>query len=163
MTTRLPSLIVWVVLALAHPVAAPALDFDLRLDRLSEAFQLLPETDRGTVDEVLAMLKKGDHQEALRRLNMLNQTNPENSSLRVLTAYGLLQVGNLLGAFDEARKAERASNGNAYKCWFLSKVALINGDTMACRRELGHVKDSKDKGLRQEVKQVEEQLKKRRG
>ncbi len=161
--TRLTSLLVCVLLALAQPVAAPALDFDLRLDRLSEAFQLLPDADRGTVDEVLALLKKGEHQEALKRLNTLNQANPENSSLRVLTAYGLLQVGNLLGAFDEARKAERASNGNAYKCWFLSKVALLNGDTMACRRELNHVKATKDKDLRQEVKQVEEQLQKRKG
>lgn len=158
---KLTILAVWTLLAC--PVAAPALDFELRLDRLSEAFQLLPEADRGTVDEVLALLKKGDHQEALKRLNVLNRMNPENSSLRVLTAYGLLQVGNLLGAFDEARKAEKASNGNAYKCWFLSKVALINGDTMACRRELNHVKGSKDKGLQQEVKQVQNQLKKQKG
>jgi Flp pilus assembly protein TadD len=157
--SKISILIVWMLLVL--PVRSLALDFDLRLDRLSEAFQLLPDADRGTVDDVLDLLKKGQHQEALRRLDELNRMNPDNSSLRVLTAYGLLQVGNLLGAFDEARQAEKAPNGNAYKCWFLSKVALLNGDTLACRRELSHVKSSGDKSLRKEVKQVEEQLKKK--
>jgi Flp pilus assembly protein TadD len=142
------------------PFPAPAADFDLRFDRLSEAFTLLPEADRMSTNEVIALIRRGDHNDALARLQKLNAGHPDNSSLRVLTAYALLQVGNLVGAFDEAQKAHSAPNGNSYKCWFFSKIALLNGDIQTCKRELAHVKHAGD--LRAEAKALEQDLKKRK-
>jgi len=142
------------------PLPAPAADFDLRFDRLTEAFSLLPEADRMSTNEVIALIRRGDHNDALARLQTLNATNPDNSSLRVLTAYALLRVGNLIGAFDEAKKAHSTPNGNSYKCWFFSKIALLNGDIPTCRRELDHVKHAGD--MRAEARALEQDLKKRK-
>src|SRR5258708_37964384 len=103
-----------VVLAIAWAaIPAQAIDFDLRFDKLVDALQLLPDADRESVNGVISMIKRGDHQEALQRLKVLNGGNPENSSLRLMTAYALLQVGNALGALQEADKAHEASNGNS--------------------------------------------------
>lgn len=140
-------------------VAVPAYSagFDLRFDRLSEALGLLPDADQAQVKEVVDLIKKGDHQAALARLTELNGSNPENSSLRLLTSYAMLQVGNLLGAFEEANRAHEANNGNSYKCWFYSKLALLNGKTEVCKRELKHVKKAGD--MPEEAKSLEKELK----
>jgi hypothetical protein len=66
-------------------------------------------------------------------------------------------VGNLVGAFEEAKKAESAPNGNSYKCWFLAKVAVLAGDRKVCRRELKHVKQAGD--MVAEVTALERELK----
>jgi predicted Zn-dependent protease len=141
-------------------IPAAALDFDLRFDRLAEAVGLLPEASRGPVDEVIRLIKKGENQEALHRLTELNAANPENSSLRVLTAYATLQLGNALGALEEAGKAHDAPNGNSYKCWFYGKVALLNGKNNLCKRELGHVKHAGD--LPNEAKSLENEMKRKK-
>ena len=147
-----------VVLAIAWAaIPAQAIEFDLRFDKLVDALQLLPDADRESVNGVISMIKRGAHQEALQRLKVLNGGNPENSSLRLMTAYALLQVGNALGALQEADKAHEASNGNSYKCWFYSKVALLNGQSEACKRELSHVKKAGD--MPEEVKALEKEMK----
>ncbi|MDX1978737.1 MAG: hypothetical protein SFV51_00610 [Bryobacteraceae bacterium] len=136
---------------------AHAATFDLRFDRLADALGLLPTSDRSAVDSVIDLIKKGDHQTALTRLNDLNRSNPDNSSLRLLTSYAMLELGNLLGAYEEAHRAHDAENGNSYKCWFYSKLAFLNGDKTVCKRELNHVKKAGD--MPAEVKALEKELK----
>lgn len=147
----------FLVLALGTAFEAAAAPFELRFDRLTEALGLLPDADRSSVNEVIDLIKKGDHPGALSRLNELNRSNPENSSLRLLTSYAMLQLGNILGAYEEAHHAHDASNGNSYKCWFLSKLALVNGKDAVCKRELKHVKKVGD--MPQEAKALEQELK----
>jgi Flp pilus assembly protein TadD len=141
-------------LTLTSPVHA--LDFELRVDRLASALSIMTEGDRGAVDHALQLIQKGDHSLALVRLSSLNKTNPKNSSLRILTAYALLQAGNLLGAFEEAKKAHAAPDGNSYKCWFLAKVALLSGNKAVCRKELEHVRKAGD--MTAEVRKLENEL-----
>lgn len=136
---------------------ARAIDFDLRLDRLAEALGLLPEDDRKSVDEIIQFIKRGENTDAFNRLNDLNKTNPSNSSLRVLTSYALLQLGNAIGALEEADKAHEAPNGNSYKCLFYAKIAFLNGKLDACKRELGHVRKVGD--MPKEVKALEKEMK----
>jgi Flp pilus assembly protein TadD len=137
-----------------------AATFDLRLDRLADSFKLLQETDRASVDEVVGLIKMGDHSGALARLQELNQRNPQNSSLRVLTAYTMLQLGNLVGAFDQARQGEATPGKDSYKCWVLAKIALLNGDDAVCKRELKHVRKVGD--MPEEAKSLEAEIKKKK-
>lgn len=146
-------------LVLVSVLPAPAAIFDLRFDKLTEALQILPDADKTSVNEVIALVRAGKNDDALRKLNMLNMNNPENSSLRVLTAYSLLQLGNLVGALEQADKAHDSPNGNSYKCWFYAKVAFLNGQGEACKRELSHAKKAGD--LPQEVKALEKEIKKK--
>ncbi len=150
-------IILLLCLWLVPAFSAAAASFDLRFDRLTEALGLLPDADRASVDQVVKSIKNGDHQGALARLNELNRSNPENSSLRLLTSYAMLQLGNLLGAYEEAHHAHEAGNGNSYKCWFYSKLALINGNNDVCKRELKHVKKAGD--MPQEAKALEKEMK----
>jgi Flp pilus assembly protein TadD len=141
--------------ALPAPPAPPAMA--LRFDRLASALTLLNNHDRRIVQEAAELIREGENTGALARLSSLTETNPNNSSLRILIAYAQLQLGNLTGAFDEARKAHDAPNGNSYKCYFLAKLALLTGDKVTCRREIDHLKHAGDM---QDVKQLEGQLKK---
>ena len=148
-------------LALAAPPPAPAPAMDLRFDRLASALTLLNESDRKVVNEAAQLIREGEHTGALARLTSLTQRNPNNSSIRILIAYAQLQLGNLLGAFDEAAKAHDAPNGNSYKCYFMAKLALLTGDKVACRRELNHVKAAGD--MRTDVERLEAEMKKSKG
>ena len=132
-------------------------EVELRVEKLGEALKLLRPDERPVVDQAVEQIKKGMHTAALATLSSLSKANPDNSSLRILTAYALLQAGNLVGAFDEAKKAEAAPNGNSYKCWFLAKVALLAGDQFACKREVGHLKKDGDMAA---VKALEKELRK---
>lgn len=145
------------ILLLAGAMACPAATFDLRWDKLSDAFHLLPDSDKGTLEQAIQFIRQGEHSAALLRLTELNKNHPENSSLRILSAYAMLQVGNLLGAFQEAEKAEQAANGNSYRCWFLSKVAFMSGQEAVCKRELKHARNAGD--LPDEVKSLEAEMK----
>jgi Flp pilus assembly protein TadD len=131
---------------------------DLHFDRLASALTLLTDSDRKIVGEAVQLIREGEHVGALARLSALAQTNPNNSSLRILTAYAQLQLGNLTGAFDEAKRAHEAPNGNSYKCFFLAKLALLTGDKATCQRELDHVKRVGD--MKQDARQLEGELKK---
>ena len=140
--------------AVAKPVTA--LDFDLRLDRLAEALGILPETDRKAVDEIILLIKRGENNDAYQRLSELNKTNPSNSSLRVLTSYALLKLGNAIGALEEADRAHEAPNGNSYKCLFYAKIAFLNGKPEICKRELNHVRKAGD--MPKEVKAMAKEM-----
>ena len=116
----------------------------MAFDRLLDPLKLLNTQDRAAVDQAISLIRSGDHAAALVALAAVNGSNPRNSTLRSLSAYAQLQLGNLLGAYDESQKAERVPNGNSYKCYFFSKIALLNGKLSVCRRELGHVKHAGD-------------------
>jgi len=151
-------LICTAVAALAPPPAPAASSVDLRMDRLASALTLLSASDRQVVHQAAELIREGENVGALARLSTLAHSNPENSSLRILIAYAQLQLGNLTGALDEAKKAHDAPNGNSYKCYFLAKIAFLAGDKATCRRELNHVKKAGD--MPAEVRQLQNDLKK---
>lgn len=142
-------------LALAAPPPAPAME--LRFDRLASALTLLSDADRKIVDQAAQLIREGENVGALARLSSLTHSNPDNSSLRILIAYAQLQLGNLTGALDEAKKAHEAPNGNSYRCYFLAKIAFLTGDKVTCRRELSHAKNAGD--MPEEVRQLENDVK----
>ena len=146
-----------VILMLVFPLAAGEV-FDVNYDRLQSGLSVLNDVDRDAVDAAIRLIKGGEHSLALARLSALNQGSQENSSLRILASYALLQAGNLVGAFEEAQKAHDAPNGSVYTCWFLAKVALLNGKSTVCKRELEHVKKSGQ--MTTERKQLEKELQK---
>lgn len=131
-------------------------EVDLRMERLSESLKLLKEQERSVVDQALELIQKGRNTAALAQLSTLMKDNPKNTSLRVLAAYGLLRAGDLLGAFEEAKKAESSPHGNSYTCWFLARVALLVGDRPMCERELKHVKKAGD--MAADVEALEKEL-----
>jgi Flp pilus assembly protein TadD len=138
--------------------APPVPAMELRFDRLASAITLLNDEDRKIVSEAAQLIRDGEHAGALARLSALTRTNPDNSALRILLAYAQLQLGNLTGAFEEAKKAHQAPNGNSYRCYFLAKIALLTGDKVTCQRELHHVRSAGD--MREETRQLELDLKK---
>lgn len=143
-------------LAMAAPPPAPTMD--LRFDRLASALTLLNDGDRRIVEEAAQLIRQGEHVGALARLSALTHANADNSSLRILIAYAQLQLGNLTGALDEAKKAHEAPNGNSYRCYFLAKIAFLTGDNITCRRELNHAKNAGD--MPEDVRQLQNDLKK---
>jgi hypothetical protein len=149
------------LLMLVVPAFA-AESFDLQYGRLATALAGLSTNDKSAVEEAIAHIRKGDNNLALVRLTALNKENPKNSSLRILTAYALLRTGDLIGALDNAKQGEAAGNPDAYKCWFLAKVAFLAGDAPACKREIGHAKPAlkDDKELMSSLKSMEKGLKK---
>ena len=149
-------ILVSAAVAFAAPPPEPAVD--LRFDRLASALKLLNDADRKIVDEAAQLIREGEHAGALARLSTLTHSNPENSSLRILIAYAQLQLGNLTGALDEAKKAHEAPNGNSYRCYFLAKIAYLAGDNVTCQRELKHAKKAGD--MPEQVRQLENDLKK---
>jgi Flp pilus assembly protein TadD len=146
----------WLLLVSA-PAALRAQTFELRFERLAAALAMIEDDDRTVVDQAVDLIRRGEHNLALVRLSGLNEKNPQNSSLRILTAYATLRLGDLLGAFEQAQVAEKAPDHNSYSCWFLAKIALLKGDKDACRRELKHLKGAKD--MRAEVAELEKELK----
>jgi len=145
----------------AAPPPAAASTIDLRYDRLASALTLLNDGDRRIVEQAVELIRHGENAAALARLSTLTHSNPNNSSLRILMAYAELQLGNLTGALDEAKKAHDAPNGNSYRCYFLAKIAFLTGDTVTCRRELNHVKNAGD--MPNEVRELQNDLKSAKG
>ena len=143
---------------LALAAAPPTPTMELRFDRLASALTLLSDADRKIVDQAAQLIREGEHAGALARLSTLTHSNPENSSLRILMAYAQLQLGNLTGALDEAKKAHEAPNGNSYRCYFLAKIAFLTGDNITCKRELNHAKNAGD--MPEEVRQLQNDVKK---
>lgn len=116
--------------------------------------------DRGAVDAAVDLIKKGEHTVALARLYTLANKNPDVSALKILSAYSLLQVGNLVGALEQAKKAETTKDHTSYACFFLAKVAYLTGDKEACKREIKHVKGTGD--FKAEIKDLEKDLKRKK-
>lgn len=154
--TRFSSLFSSLFVLMLAAASAPADTFDLDHARLAPALDELTEGERHAVGDAIALIRNDEHGLALARLSSLKQANPQNSSLRILAAYALLQVGNLVGAFEEAEKAHTAPNGNSYRCWFLAKVALLNGKKSRCERELEHLKRIGD--MAAEAAELEKEL-----
>ncbi len=111
----------------------------LNLKALSEPIQNLSTQDRKVVDEAVKLINQGQHAEALAALTRLTQNNSQNSAIRVLRAYTLLELGNVAAALDDATIAESAGGHAAYRCWFLAQVAYLAGDKPLCHREINHV------------------------
>ena len=136
--------------------------FDLQYGRLAASIAGLSTMDKKAVEDAIAHIRKGDNNLALVRLSELNKENPKNSSLRILTAYALLRTGDLIGALDNAKQGEGAADGDAYKCWFLARIAFVTGDKPTCKREIGHAKEAlkNDKELMSSLKAMEKGIKK---
>jgi Flp pilus assembly protein TadD len=149
-------LFAWCVAGAVHAAPPPA-SMELRYDRLASALTLLSDADRKIVNDAAQLIRQGENLGALARLSSLAQSNQDNSSLRILMAYAQLQLGNLTGALDEAKKAHEASNGNSYRCYFLAKVAFLTGDKVTCKHELTHAKNAGD--MKDDVRQLENELK----
>ena len=134
--------------------------FDLQFQRLATALAGLSTPDRSIVDDAVSLIRKGENNLALAKLSALNKQSPANSSLRILTAYALLRAGDTIGALDNAKQAESSPGGDAYKCWFLAKVAFIAGDNPTCKRELNHAKGhlNNDKAIMADIKSMEKSL-----
>lgn len=115
---------------------------DLKLNRLKPSLESLTRGERGSVTRALELIRRGEHSAALAQLTELTRANPANSASRVVLAFGLLQAGNLVGAFDQAKQAEAAADHNSYVCLFLARVARLVGEAEVCRRELGHVREA---------------------
>lgn len=118
-----------------HGNIQPSLD----LSALTGPLQELTPEERKVVDETVELIRQKRHTAALLNLSRLIGSNPQNSALRVLRAYVLLEVGNVSGALDEARSAEASGLRSAYRCWFLAQVAYLAGNVPLCRREIKHI------------------------
>ena len=112
---------------------------ELDLRSLTEPLQDLTPADRDTIDGAVALIKQKQHLPALAYLSGLTQRNPDNSAVRILRAYVLLELGNLSGALEDADVAEASGAQAAYKCWFLAQVARLAGNKPLCRREIQHI------------------------
>jgi hypothetical protein len=110
------------VLTLVSFATAAAADFSLQFDQLTNFFDRLSAMERTTLDDSIGLLKSGDHSLALIKLKGLTQANSTNAGVRVLLAYALLTAGIQLGAFDEAKRAEKDGQ-DSYVCLFLAKLA----------------------------------------
>ncbi len=133
--------------------AAPAAQtpgFELEYERLSAPIAALGTGDRDVVRDTIQLIRQGEHALALNRLSSLTERNPQNSGLRILASYALLEAGNLAGAFEQAEKAHQAPDRNSYTCWFLGKVALLSGNREVCERELHHLERAGPDMLAQE-------------
>jgi hypothetical protein len=147
------AVVVFAFLALG---SAPAQDVDFKMKRLGPSLEALAPNARATIDKAVRLIRSREHTAALALLTELSRANPQNSSIKVVLAYGLLQAGNLLGAFDTAKEAEAAPDHNSYMCLFLARVAYLVGDAATCRREVQHVRQAGH--FKREVSAIERDL-----
>ena len=70
----------------------------MNYERLTPSINLLSTGDRDIVSDTIDLIKDGEHTLALSRLSSLKQRSPQNSSLRILASYVLLQIGSQAGA-----------------------------------------------------------------
>jgi hypothetical protein len=112
---------------------------NLDVPGIGPALKDLRPAEKLILDEGIELIGQGEHARALVVLSQLTESNPKNTPFRVIKAYALLQLGNLIGALGEARAAEGAKPHSAYRCWFLARVAFLAGNRSLCEREIGHV------------------------
>jgi hypothetical protein len=105
----------------------------------------LSNADGKVFDAAIELIKQGNHAEALLSLTRLTGSNPRNVAVRATRAYVLLQVGNLLGALDDARIAEKTPHA-AYRCWLLAQISYLAGNERLCKREIKHLEGNPDYG-----------------
>ncbi len=133
--------------------AAFALNYDLILGPLNGP----TPADRDVIQDTIRLIQNGEHTLALNRLSALSERYPENSALRILLSYVLLETGNLVGAFEQAEEAHELNGENPYKCWYLAKVALMTGHMGMCHRELEHLRNAGE--MQDAVSELETELK----
>jgi hypothetical protein len=121
------------------PVPKPKIHLELDFKALVDPLQNLTPAEREVVDKTIKLIEQKQHVLALANLSALTASNPMNSALRVLRAYVLLELGNKIGAVDDARIAESSGLRSAYRCWFLAQVAYLAGNKPLCRREIKHL------------------------
>jgi predicted Zn-dependent protease len=117
--------------------ARSAVELDIKA--LAKPLQDLMPAERQVVDEAIELIGQKRHALALLDLTRLTASNPNNSALRVLRAYVLLELGNITGALNDARSAEASGARSAYRCWFLAQVAYLAGNKPLCCREIKHL------------------------
>jgi hypothetical protein len=141
-----------VILALAAQLAfaAGAPSPQLNMPALAPAVRELSTQDSKVFDETIALIQKGDHAVALISLTRLEGSNPRNVAVRAVRAYVLLQVGNLLGALDDARVAEKTGPPSPYRCWMLAQISYLAGNQRLCRREVKHLEGNPEFGAEAE-------------
>ncbi len=130
-----------------------ALNYDLILGPLNGP----TPADVDTIQDTIRLIQNGEHTLALNRLSALSERYPENSALRILLSYVLLETGNLVGAFEQAEAAHEMDGEDPYKCWYLAKVALMTGHMGMCHRELAHLREAG--GMEDKVSELEGELK----
>jgi hypothetical protein len=112
---------------------------------LAEPARALNSADGKVFDDAIQLIKLGNHAEALLSLTRLTGSNPKNVAVRATRAYVLLQVGNLLGALDDARIAEKNPHA-AYRCWLLAQISYLAGNERLCKREVKHLEGNPEYG-----------------
>jgi hypothetical protein len=112
---------------------------------LAEPARALGSADGKVFDDAIQLIKSGNHAEALLSLTRLTGSNPKNVAVRATRAYVLLQVGNLLGALDDARMAEKNPH-SAYRCWLLAQISYLAGNERLCKREVKHLEGNPEYG-----------------
>lgn len=135
-----------------HAATVPT-EFDYA--RVAGPLESLSDADRKTVEDTVALMRRGDHRLAVVRLSALNDRNPSNSSLRLLISYALLQLGNLAESLAEAQRAHDAADHGVYQCYMLARVAAINGNKELARREIQHVRGADDAAMKAEMDALE--------
>ncbi len=113
---------------------------------LAGSAHTLGSADAKVFDDAIGLIKQGNHAEALLSLTRLTGSNPKNVAVRATRAYVLLQVGNLLGALDDARVAEKTGPHAAYRCWLLAQISYLAGNQRLCKREVKHLEGNPDYG-----------------
>ena len=147
------------LLFLAAPLWLGAADTrspELNLTDLQGSLQALSPEDRAVVESAIDLIRQKEHAAALVRLAPVFRDKDGPSALRALSAYLKLQLGNTLGAFEDAQKAEAAAPPSPYRCWFLAKLAALIGNETVCRREIKHV--GKDPVYGKRIGEVEKDL-----
>jgi hypothetical protein len=112
---------------------------ELSIQDLAEPLRDLSPSDEKAFNEAVTLIQQKQHLPALAVLTPLAESNPTNSSLLIVRAYVLLELGNVAGALGNAKQAEESGAHTAYKCWFLARVAYLAGNKPLCRREIKHV------------------------
>jgi predicted Zn-dependent protease len=113
---------------------------------LAGSAHTLDTADAKVFDDAIELIKQGNHALALLSLTRLTGSNPRNVAVRATRAYVLLQVGNLLGALDDARIAEKTGPHTAYRCWLLAQISYLAGNQHLCKREIKHLEGNAEYG-----------------
>src|SRR6058998_714285 len=93
------------LLTFVFPLAAATAP-DLDMNQLAGPLRNLKAEEQSILDEAIQLIQKKEHSLAFLTLSRLVEINPKNSSLHVMRAFVLLQLGNLAGTLDDARTAE---------------------------------------------------------
>ena len=148
MAYKVRLLLLWVATA-AMAAAAGISPPQPKLDEAALAIpaRALSTADGKVFDDAIELIRRGNHAEALLSLTRLTGSNPKNVAVRATRAYVPLQVGNVLGALDDARVAEKTGPPTAYRCWLLAQISYLAGNQRLCKREVKHLEGNPEYGV----------------